>query len=109
MDWITLISVLASPLTGLVGWLAGSRKRNLSYLDVQQHSLEVLIQSQQDFVDRSVKMAEEYSKIKSENANLKAENTRLQAQVTRLQKQVDRLQNQLDAFMDARKSPKVEL
>ena len=32
MDWTTLISVLAPAITGLVGWLAGSRKRNLGYL-----------------------------------------------------------------------------
>ena len=108
MDWITLISVLASPLTGLVGWLAGSRKRNLSYLDVQQHSLEVLIQSQQDFVDRSVQMANELARIQSENASLKSENESLKRQVARLQQQVDRLRNQLNAFLDSRK-PKVEL
>lgn len=108
MDWITLISVLASPLTGFVGWLAGSRKRNLSYLDVQQHSLEVLIQSQQDFVDRSTKMAADFAKIQSENAALKSENESLKKQVDRLQKQVDRLKNQLEAFIDSRK-PRVEL
>lgn len=108
MDWITLISVLASPLTGLVGWLVGSRKRNLSYLDVQQHSLEVLIQSQQDFVDRSTKMSADFAKIQSENAALKSENESLKKQVDRLQKQVDRLKNQLEAFIDSRK-PRVEL
>ncbi len=109
MDWTTLISVLAPAITGLVGWLFGSRKRNLGYLDVQQHSLEVLIQSQQDFVDRSVQMANELARIQSENASLKSENESLKRQVARLQQQVDRLRNQLNAFMDARKSPKVEL
>ena len=109
MDWTTLISVLAPAITGLVGWLFGSRKRNLSYLDVQQHSLEVLIQSQQDFVDRSVQMTNELARIQSENASLKSENESLKRQVARLQQQVDRLRNQLNAFMDARKSPKVEL
>lgn len=108
MDWTTLISVLAPAITGLVGWLFGSRKRNLGYLDVQQHSLEVLIQSQQDFVDRSVQMAEDYAKIKSENAILREENESLKKQVSRLQQQVDRLRNQLNAFLDSRK-PKVEL
>lgn len=108
MDWTTLISVLAPAITGLVGWLAGSRKRNLSYLDVQQHSLEVLIQSQQDFVDRSVQMANELARIQSENASLKSENESLKRQVARLQQQVDRLRNQLNAFLDSRK-PKVEL
>lgn len=107
MDWTTLISVLAPAVTGLVGWLAGSRKRNLSYLDVQQHSLEVLIQSQQDFVDRSVQMANELARIQSENASLKSENESLKRQVARLQQQVDRLRNQLNAFLDSRK-PKVE-
>ena len=108
MDWTTLISVLTPAITGLVGWLAGSRKRNLSYLDVQQHSLEVLIQSQQDFVDRSVQMANELARIQSENASLKSENESLKRQVARLQQQVDRLRNQLNAFLDSRK-PKVEL
>lgn len=108
MDWTTLISVLAPAITGLVGWLFGSRKRNLSYLDVQQHSLEVLIQSQQDFVDRSVQMANELARIQSENASLKSENESLKRQVARLQQQVDRLRNQLNAFLDSRK-PKVEL
>ena len=108
MDWTTLISVLTPAVTGLVGWLAGSRKRNLGYLDVQQHSLEVLIQSQQDFVGRSVQMAEDYAKIKSENAILREENESLKKQVSRLQKQVDRLRTQLDAFLESRK-PKVEL
>ena len=108
MDWTTLISVLTPAVTGLVGWLAGSRKRNLGYLDVQQHSLEVLIQSQQDFVDRSVQMANELARIQSENASLKSENESLKRQVARLQQQVDRLRNQLNAFLDSRK-PKVEL
>lgn len=108
MDWTTLISVLAPAITGLVGWLFGSRKRNLGYLDVQQHSLEVLIQSQQDFVDRSVQMANELARIQSENASLKSENESLKRQVARLQQQVDRLRTQLDAFLDSRK-PKVEL
>lgn len=108
MDWTTLISVLAPAITGLVGWLFGSRKRNLGYLDVQQHSLEVLIQSQQDFVDRSVQMANELARIQSENASLKSENESLKRQVARLQQQVDRLRNQLNAFLDSRK-PKVEL
>ena len=96
MDWTTLISVLAPAITGLVGWLAGSRKRNLGYLDV-------LIQSQQDFVDRSVQMAEDYAKIKSENAILREENESLKKQVSRLQKQVDRLRTQLDAFLESTK------
>lgn len=108
MDWTTLISVLTPAVTGLVGWLFGSRKRNLGYLDVQQHSLEVLIQSQQDFVDRSVQMANELARIQSENASLKSENESLKRQVARLQQQVDRLRNQLNAFLDSRK-PKVEL
>ena len=108
MDWTTLISVLAPAITGLVGWLFGSRKRNLGYLDVQQHSLEVLIQSQQDFVDRSVQMANELARIQSENASLKSENESLKRQVARLQQQVDRLRNQLNAFLDSHK-PKVEL
>lgn len=103
MDWTTLISVLAPAITGLVGWLAGSRKRNLSYLDVQQHSLEVLIQSQQDFVDRSVQMANELARIQSENASLKSENESLKRQVARLQQQVDRLRNQLNAFLESTK------
>lgn len=107
MDWTTLISVLAPAITGLVGWLAGSRKRNLSYLDVQQHSLEVLIQSQQDFVDRSVQMANELARIQSENASLKSENESLKRQVARLQQQVDRLRNQLNAFLESTK--RVEL
>ena len=107
MDWTTLISVLAPAITGLVGWLFGSRKRNLGYLDVQQHSLEVLIQSQQDFVDRSVQMANELARIQSENASLKSENESLKRQVARLQKQVDRLRTQLDAFLESTK--RVEL
>lgn len=103
MDWTTLLSVLLPAVSGLVGWLFGSRKRNLGYLDVQQHSLEVLIQSQQDFVDRSVKMAEDYARIQTENANLKAENERLKREVSSLKMQVDRLRNQVNAFLDSRR------
>jgi hypothetical protein len=67
MDWIALIGILIAPLTGIVGWLAGRRKRNNDFLNTMQESINKL-------VTENTKLLDDVLTVKKQNIELLIQN-----------------------------------
>ena len=69
MDWITIISIILVPVTGVVSWFASARMRNNDTLQKMQVTIDILLEKNAELVKEVVtlrsKIIELESKIKN--------------------------------------------
>lgn len=83
-EWITTLLV---PLTGVVSWLAGTRKRNNDAMHDMQTTIDLL-------AERNREMHEELVALRKENAELKAITEANNFEINNLKLKIEKLSNQ---------------
>lgn len=90
MDWINLISLLLSPATGVIGWLAGKRKRNNEFLHEMQESINMLAAKNNDLMEELIKVKTQNAQLIVEVEHMRAENRKLNRIVADLSAKLNR-------------------
>ncbi|MEG1499388.1 MAG: hypothetical protein RRX93_07810 [Bacteroidales bacterium] len=112
MDWTTILLSLFTPLSGIVGWFAGSHKRRNDFISDLQDSIDLLTQKYTDTLNRLTLAQEENQKfqtgqaemlgelreVRKENAALKASLEEIKRENTLLKKTVDDLHFQINGI-----------
>jgi len=93
---MSVVSVIAGPVGGAVGYFAASKKRNNDFLQELQSSIDLLSEKNGDLL-------EELIKVKQQNAELQVSLARIQLENQELSKQVEQLRNQLDRVISKNK------
>lgn len=84
MDIVTLIGYLINPLTGAIGWIAGTRHRKNTAIQSLQETIQLLSKTIQEDNERIVKLMTEIQEVRRENAELKAGQKELLDQIEAL-------------------------
>ena len=84
MDITTLIGYLITPITGVLGWLAGTRQRRNTAIQSLQETIQLLSNTIQDDNQRIVSLMQEIQEVRRENAELKAGQQELLEQIEAL-------------------------
>lgn len=71
MDWTTLIGYLITPVSGVIGWAAGSYKRKISAIQEMQDTINIIVKKNSEYVEELVSVKNELSIVRFENAELK--------------------------------------
>ena len=71
MDWITIISIILVPVTGVVSWFASARMRNNDTLQKMQDSINILVGKNKELVEDVLELRTEILRLKTENTGLK--------------------------------------
>lgn len=88
-DIVNILTVLATPVTGILSYSAGKRKRNNDFLQDLQKSVNMLSEKNSELLNELVT-------VKQQNVQLQVAVTRLQIENTNLLKQVQDLHQQLE-------------
>lgn len=80
-----ILSYLIPALTGIVGWLAGRKKRNNDFLKNMQDSIDLLSKENKDLVIEVVEL-------RKENAQLLQNQTLMQLEIESLNKKLLKFQ-----------------
>lgn len=92
LDLTGIISIIAAPIGGAVGYLAGSKKRNNDFLTDLQSSIDLLSK-------KNTELLTEIVKVKQQNAELQVALARIQIENEALSEQVEALRNQLKSVI----------
>lgn len=84
MDIVTLIGYLITPVTGVIGWFAGTRQRRNSAVQSLQETIQLLSNTIQDDNQKIVSLMNEVQEVRRENADLKAGQKELMDQIEAL-------------------------
>ena len=84
MDITTLIGYLITPLTGVIGWFAGTRQRKNTAIQSLQETIQLLSNTIQDDNQKIVGLMKEIQEVRRENAELKAGQQELLDQIEAL-------------------------
>lgn len=84
MDIVTLIGYLITPITGAIGWIAGSRRRKNTAIQSLQETIQLLSNTIQEDNTKIVSLMNEVQEVRRENAELKAGQQELLAQIEAL-------------------------
>jgi len=71
--WITILGYLLAPVTGVVSWIAASRKRKNDFLTDLQASIDLLSAKNKELINEVVNLRGEVVQLKSENTALRRE------------------------------------
>ena len=88
---LQILGYLLTPITGVVGWLAGSRARNNNVLNCLQQTIDML-------VDKNSKLIEQMTEMREENSQLKIQLLAVRTENAELKEGQDELKRQLDAL-----------
>jgi len=88
---LQILGYLLTPITAVVGWLAGSRARNNNVLNCLQQTIDML-------VDKNSKLIEQMTEMREENSQLKIQLLAVRTENAELKEGQDELKRQLDAL-----------
>lgn len=83
-DWSTLIGYLITPLTGLIGWLAGTRSRKNTAIQELLRTIQELSTQNAQYNESIVRLQYEVIEVRRENAELKAGQDEMTRQIIEL-------------------------
>ncbi len=84
MDIVTLIGYIITPITGVIGWFAGTRQRKNTAIQSLQETIQLLSNTIQDDNQKIVALMQEIQEVRRENAELKAGQQELLEQIESL-------------------------
>lgn len=87
-NWISILSIILSPLSALAGWAVGKRKRNNDFISELQSSIDLL-------TSKYTLTLNELITLKGQNANLMIEMGKIRSENSHLKQQVEELTNKL--------------
>jgi cell shape-determining protein MreC len=73
MEFSDILPYLASALTGVAGWLGGSRKRKNDFLNNLQASIDLLAEKNRLQMEEIIRLRDEIVKLREENNSLRTE------------------------------------
>lgn len=79
LDWMGLISLLISPVTGVVSYVAGKKKADNDFLVKLQGSINLL-------VDENTKLLRENLELKKQISDLQAKQEQMAREIARLRR-----------------------
>ena len=85
----TILTYLAPALTGVVGWLAGNRKRKNDFLTDLQASIDLL-------AEKNKQLLSELVTLRGENAELLANQVLMQSQIVELHSENGKLREEIE-------------
>jgi regulator of replication initiation timing len=88
MDWIGIISLLLAPVTGVVGWIAGKRKRDHGFLNNMQESINKL-------ASENAKLLDEIVTVKKQNVELLIQNEVMRQKLAGLEQQNEQFKQEI--------------
>jgi predicted nuclease with TOPRIM domain len=90
---LQILGYLLTPITGVVGWLAGKRARNNDILNCLQETIDMLVEKNSKLIEQMTELREENSQLKlqliavrNENAELKDGQEELKYKLVALEK-----------------------
>lgn len=92
IDLINVISMIATPVAGVLSYFAGRKKKDNDFLQDLQGSINMLS-------DKNSKLIEELVTVKEQNIELKMSVRELQLENEKLSVQIKSLRSQLDRVM----------
>lgn len=100
-DYTSLIGYLINPLSGVVGWFAGTRQRKNTAIKSLQETIQLLSNTIQEDNAKIVELLEGMRQLKDENMNLhtemkevRRENADLKAGQKELLEEIEALKNE---------------
>jgi predicted RNase H-like nuclease (RuvC/YqgF family) len=88
---LQILGYLLTPITGVVGWLAGKRARNNDMLNRMQETIDMV-------VDKNSKLIEQMTELREENSQLKLHLMVVRKENAELKDGQEELKRQLVAF-----------
>jgi hypothetical protein len=73
MEFSNILPYLVSAVTGIAGWLAGSRKRRNDFLNDLQASIDLLAEKNRTQMEEIIRLREEIAGWRRENSFLREE------------------------------------
>lgn len=94
-DMQILIDLLMPIVTGIAGWLAGSKKRNNDFLSELQQSINLLSQENKELLVEVVALRKENAYLLSNQENMQLEISCLRKENEQLRVEVEELNSRL--------------
>lgn len=95
IDWVTLAGYLITPITGLVGWFAGTKMRRNSALQSLRETIQLQAETIKEYNQQNIQLLNEMQEVRRENAELKAGQDNLLLQVEVLKRENKELKDML--------------
>lgn len=89
---LQILGYLLTPITAVVGWLAGSRARNNNVLNCLQQTIDMLVDKNSKLIEQMTEMREENSQLKIQLLAVRTENAELKEGQEELKLQLDALE-----------------
>lgn len=110
MDVATILSIILPPLSALVGWFAGTRKRRNDAIGYMQTTID-------DLAAKNAEYMQQITNLRGEVVKLQKENAKLQVGQGEMQKKLEEISNEnssLRAIIEqrtitAKSSPKTKI
>ncbi len=105
-DWTSLIGYLITPLTGLIGWFAGTRQRRNTAIQSLRDTIEQQAVTIREYNDRIIQLMDEVQEVRRENAELKAGQNLMMRQMEQLKDDKRKLNEILKTIKGDNQKPK---
>lgn len=91
MDIATILSIILPPLSALVGWFAGTRKRRNDAIGYMQKTID-------DLAAKNAEYMKQITNLRGEVVKLQQENAKLQVGQGEMQKKLEEISNENSAL-----------
>lgn len=105
-DWTSLIGYLITPVTGLVGWFAGTRQRRNTAIQSLRDTIQQQADTIKEYNDRIIQLMDEVQEVRRENAELKAGQNMMMRQMEQLKDDKRKLNEILKTIKGENPKPK---
>lgn len=87
MELQTILSIILPPITALVGWFAGTRKRRNDAIGYMQATIDDLAAKNAEYMQQITSLREEVVKLQQENAKLQVGQCDMQKKLAEISKE----------------------